>query len=172
MVAGLGLPTWQDKNAIWLDGLKLIFVFILYEAVPFFLFSCGFFLTTLSEITAFFGNVVIQLSYGALVIFSFPLPFAFAVFSDRGDFRAALEYEKVLKAIREEIIPYAIGYIATLLGLYVCRVVIKIPFLIGFVLASMLTCYILLIATYYFTELYKRTSLFSGHLPGNPIQNS
>jgi uncharacterized membrane protein (GlpM family) len=35
----------------------------------------------------------------------------------------------------------------------------RIPYLIGFVLSSILSYYILLISTYYFTELYKRTSL-------------
>ena len=172
MVAGLGLPTWQDKNAIWLEGLKLLFVFILYEAIPFFLFSCGFFLTTLSDITAFFGKIIIQVSYGALVLFSFLLPFAFAVFSDRGDFRTALEYEKVLKAIREVLIPYIAGYLGTLLGLYVCRIIIKIPFLIGFILASLLTYYIFLLATYYFTDLYRKTALFSGHMADTPTLSS
>ena len=34
MVAGLGLPTWQDKNAIWLAGLQLLFVFILNVVIP------------------------------------------------------------------------------------------------------------------------------------------
>jgi len=54
LIGGIGLPTWQNKMDIWIEGVRLIFIFILYEAIPFFLFSCGFFLTTLNSITAFF----------------------------------------------------------------------------------------------------------------------
>jgi uncharacterized membrane protein (GlpM family) len=46
-----------------------------------------------------------------------------------------------------------------LCGLYLCKWIMHIPYLIGFALSSILTYYILLVSTYYFTELYKRTSL-------------
>src|SRR5512145_3568747 len=52
MVGGMGLVTWQDKYETWLEGVKLLFVFILYNAIPFFMFSSGFFLTTLNTFTA------------------------------------------------------------------------------------------------------------------------
>ena len=89
MIGSIGLPTWEDKMGIWMDGIKLLFIFILYEAVPFFLFSCGFFLTTLSSITAFFGHIIVKFSYLALLLFSFFVPFAFAVFAEKEDFRGA-----------------------------------------------------------------------------------
>jgi uncharacterized membrane protein (GlpM family) len=34
-----------------------------------------------------------------------------------------------------------------------------IPYLIGFILSSILTYYVFLISTYYFTELFKKTTL-------------
>jgi hypothetical protein len=160
-IGTVGLPTWQDKYDLWIEGVKLIFIFILYEAVPFFLFSCGFFLTTLTSITAFFGHILIKLSYLGLLIFSFFLPFAFAAFADHGDFRKALEFEKIITAIKEVFIPYLAGYLATLVALYICKLVIRIPFLIGFVVSSLATYYVFLLATYYFTQLFKKTSLSS-----------
>jgi hypothetical protein len=158
-IGSIGLPTWQDKYDIWIEGIRLLFIFILYEAVPFFLFSCGFFLTTLSPFTAFFGHIIIKFSYMALLIFSFFLPFAFAIFSEQTDFRKALEFEKVLKAIKEVFVPYLGGYAATLIALYISKIFIKIPYLIGVAFSSMLTYYVLLLATYYFTQLFKKTSL-------------
>jgi hypothetical protein len=159
IVGGMGLPTWAEKQNIWVEGLKLLFIFILYEAVPFFLFSCGFFLTTLSTITAFFGTIIVNVSYVALVLFSFFLPFAFASFSEHGDFRKALEYDRILQGIKEVLVPYAVGYAGTLVALFICKIFLRIPFLIGFLLSSLLIYYVFLIATYYFTELYKKTSL-------------
>lgn len=159
LIGGIGLPTWQNKMDIWIEGVKLIFIFILYEAIPFFLFSCGFFLTTLSSITAFFGHIIIKLSYIALLLFSFFIPFAFAIFSEQMDFRKALEFEKILKGIKEVFIPYLGGYLGTLIALYICKLIMRIPYLIGFILSSILTYYVFLISTYYFTELFKKTTL-------------
>jgi hypothetical protein len=159
MIGTIGLPTWQERYDIWIEGVKLLFVFILYEAIPFFLFSCGFFLTTLGSITAFFGHLIIKLFYLALLLFSFFLPFAFATFAEQMDFRKALEYEKILKGIKEVFIPYLGGYAATLIALYICLLLIRIPYLVGFIVSSILTYYVLLLATYYFTQLFKRTSL-------------
>jgi hypothetical protein len=159
LIGGIGLPTWQNKMDIWIEGVKLIFIFILYEAIPFFLFSCGFFLTTLSSITAFFGHIIIKLSYIALLLFSFFIPFAFATFSEQMDFRKALEFEKILKGIKEVFIPYLGGYLGTLIALYICKLIMHIPYLIGFIFSSILTYYVFLISTYYFTELFKKTTL-------------
>jgi hypothetical protein len=161
IVGGLGLPIWDGRRDIWLEGVKVIFIFVLYEAIPLFLFSSGFFLTTLSPITAFFGKIIMKLSYAGILLFSFPLPFAFATFAERADFRHALEYERIIQAIREVLLPYLVGYLATLLALYICKLLLGIPYLVGFVISSVVTYYVFLVATYYFTELYKKTSLFS-----------
>ena len=164
MIGSIGLPTWEKKSEIWLEGVKLLFIFILYEAVPFFLFSFGFFLTTLTSITAFFGNIVIKLSYLALFICTFFVPFAFATFSETMDFRKALEFEKIFRGIKEVLIPYVGGYLGMLLVLYVCKAIIQIPYLIGFVVSSIFTYYTLLIGTYFFTQLYIKTSLSAGRI--------
>jgi hypothetical protein len=164
MIGSIGLPTWEKKSEIWLEGVKLLFIFILYEAVPFFLFSFGFFLTTLTSITAFFGNIVIKLSYLALFICTFFVPFAFATFSEAMDFRKALEFEKIFRGIKEVLIPYVGGYLGMLVVLYVCKAIIQIPYLVGFVASSILTYYALLIATYFFTQLYIKTSLSAGRI--------
>jgi hypothetical protein len=164
MIGSIGLPTWEKKSEIWLEGVKLLFIFILYEAVPFFLFSFGFFLTTLTSITAFFGHIIINLSYLALFICTFFVPFAFATFSEGMDFRKAMEFEKIFRGIKEVLVPYIGGYLGTLVVLYVCKAIIRIPYLVGFVASSILTYYALLIATYFFTQLYVKTSLSAGRI--------
>jgi hypothetical protein len=164
MIGTIGLPTWEDRVTIWINGVKLLFVFILYEAVPFFLFSSGFFLTTLGSIPAFFGSIVIKFSYLALLLFSFFLPFAFSVFAERMEFKDALEFERIFRGIKEVFIPYLGGYIGTLIALYLCKVIIKIPYLIGFLLSSLCTYYVFILATYYFTHLFKRTSLVDSEM--------
>jgi len=171
MIGSVGLPLWERKSEIWMEGVKLLFIFILYEAIPFFLFSFGFFLTTLTSITAFFGNILIKLSYLALFLCSFFIPFAFAAFSEKGDFKKALEFDKILNGIKEVSIPYAGGYIGALVVLYVCKKVIHIPYLVGFVLSSILTYYTLLIATHYFTRLYIKTTLSEDRIKGMDIKD-
>jgi hypothetical protein len=172
MLGSIGLPLWERRNDIWMEGVKLLFIFILYEAIPFFLFSFGFFLTTLTSITAFFGNILIKLSYLALFLCSFFIPFAFAAFSEKGDFKKALEFDKIINGIKEVSIPYTGGYIGALVVLYVCKAVIHIPYLIGFILSSVLTYYTLLIATHYFTRLYIKTTLFEDKITEVGIQNN
>ena len=164
MIGGIGLPIWERRSEIWLEGAKMLLVFILYGAIPFFMFSFGFFLGALSSITALFGHIITKLSYVALLISSFFLPFAFITFSEKTDFRKALEFESILRGIKEVFIPYFIGYAGTVLALFICWLVIPMPkslFLQVFMLAlfSALTYYVLLVATYYFTQLYRRTSL-------------
>jgi hypothetical protein len=159
LIGTIGLPTWEDRTAIWMNGIKLLFIFILYEAVPFFLFSTGFFLTTLGSIPAFFGSIVIKFSYLAILIFSFFIPFAFSVFAEKMEFKDALEFERILNGIKQVFLPYLGGYLCSLIALYICKVIIRIPYLIGFLLSSLCTYYVFLLATHYFTNLFKRTSL-------------
>jgi hypothetical protein len=164
MIGSVGLPTWERRNEIWLEGAKMLLVFILYGAIPFFMFSCGFFLKALSSLTGFFGEIMITLSYVALFVSSFFLPFAFITFSEQMDFRKALEFEKILRGIKEVLFPYLAGYIGTVLAFFVCWRIIPIPkalFLQLFMVAllSVLTYYVMLVSTYYFTQLFRRTSL-------------
>jgi hypothetical protein len=169
-IGSIGLPTWERKNEIWMEGVKILFIFILYEAIPFFLFSFGFFLAALHSFTAFFGQIIKNLAYVALVVFSFFLPFAFAIYAEQTDFRKALEFEKITKGIKEVFIPYLGGYLAT--GLVLCILyitVLRVPFL-GFFLWTVLTYYALLLATYYFTRLYTKTSLSTERMPEQVIQ--
>jgi hypothetical protein len=172
MIGSVGLPTWERKSDIWMEGVKLLFIFILYEAIPFFLFSFGFFLTTLTSITAFFGHILIKLSYLALFLCSFFIPFAYAAFSEVSDFKKALEFDKILNGIKEVFIPYTGGYIGALIVLYICKTIIRIPYLVGFILSSVLTYYALLIATYYFTRLYIKTTLSEENTAERDIKGS
>jgi len=160
LVGGMGIATWQEKYEAWLEGVKLLFVFILYNAIPFFMFSSGFFLTTLNTFTAFFGHLMIKAA--VFVIFpvcSFFLPFAFTIFAERTDFREALEFEDILRGIREVLVEYIIGYAATIAAVYVALLFMHIPYLIGFLISSVLTYYVLLLSAFFFTGLYRRTSL-------------
>ena len=160
LVGGMGISTWQEKYEAWLEGVKLLFVFILYNAIPFFMFSSGFFLTTLNTFTAFFGHLMIKAA--VFVIFpicSFFLPFAFTIFAERTDFREALEFEDILRGIKEVLVEYIIGYAATIGAVYVALLFMHIPYLIGFLISSVLTYYVLLLSAYFFTGLYRRTSL-------------
>jgi uncharacterized membrane protein (GlpM family) len=75
------------------------------------------------------------------------------------DFREALEFERIFNGIKEVFLPYLGGYFGTLIALYACKIIIKIPYLIGFLLSSLCTYYVFLLATYYFTHLFKKTSL-------------
>jgi hypothetical protein len=171
IIGGIGLPTWEEKYEIAIEGVKLLFVFILYNAIPFFLFSSGFFLTTLNTFTAFFGHIVIISSYIAFVACSFLIPFAFVTFAEQADFRSALEFEKIFKGVKEVFFEYLIGYGVALCGLYLCKWIMRIPYA-GFVLSSILTYYILLVSTYYFTELHKRTSLATVRMDGETMEHT
>ncbi|MCX5817578.1 MAG: DUF4013 domain-containing protein [Proteobacteria bacterium] len=171
-IGSIGLPTWEQKNEIWMEGVKILFIFILYEAIPFFLFSFGFFLVALHSVTAFFGHIIKNVAYIALLIFSFFLPFAFATFAEYMDLRKALEFEKITKGIKEVFIPYLGGYAGTGFVLFVFyKTVLHIPFL-GFFIWIVFTYYALLLATYYFTQLYTKTSLSTEKISGEAIQES
>jgi hypothetical protein len=159
MIGSVGLPTWEDRKEIWTNGMKLLFIFVQYQAIPLFLFSSGFFLTSLSSITGFFGRIIIWISVPAFIVFGFLIPFAFSVFADRGELRGALEFEKIFGAVKGVFVHYFFGYLFTLLALYVSRILLKIPYLLGFVLFVLVAYYILLVATYFFTQLFRQTGL-------------
>ncbi len=172
MISSIGLPTWEKRTEIWAEGLRLIGILILYEAVPCFLFSFSFFLISLHSFTAFFGTFVKYLGFIALFICSFFVPFAFATYAEQMDFRKALEFEKIFRGIKEVLVPYAGGYIGTLIALgFFVKIIIGIPFLIGPIASSVLTYYTLLIATCFFTQLYTKTSLSTGRIPGEAKPN-
>ncbi len=64
-----------------------------------------------------------------------------------------------MRGIKEVLVEYIIGYAATIAAIYVSLLFMRIPYLIGFLISSVLTYYSLLLSTFYFTELYHRTSL-------------
>lgn len=158
LIGSIGLPTWENKSRIWGEGLRIIFIFVLYEAIPFFIFSCGFFLSTMDGIVSFFGRMCMKLSYPVFLIFTFPIPFALSIYAEALDLKRAFEYERIKRGIREVFIPYLLGYVLAIFGFYVTKSFIKIRYL-GFFLSSLSTYYLLILACYYFLSLYKRTSL-------------
>jgi hypothetical protein len=160
MIGGIGLPTWEERGDIFRDGAKLFYIFILYEALPSFLFSCGFFLASFGNfITAFLGWVLKWAAALAFVGCSFFLPFGFCAFAENKDVRGAFEFEKIAVAVKEVLAHYVLGFALTAVCLYATYKLHRIPFLFGFILSSVLTYYVFLVAAYYFTQLYRGTSV-------------
>ncbi|MGD0230088.1 MAG: DUF4013 domain-containing protein [Syntrophorhabdales bacterium] len=165
MIGGVGLPTWERKNEMWWEGAKLACIVILYEALPSFLFSFGFLLSSFgNSITVFIGNIMRVLAFVAFIFCSFFIPFAFCVFVEGTDVRRAFEFERIAGAVREALVPYVLGYGLSVLCMYIAYKLHSIPYLLGFALSSILIYYVLLVSTYYFTQLFKRTSLSTRNL--------
>jgi hypothetical protein len=158
MIGSIGLPTWEKKSEIWMEGIRIILICVLYEAIPFFIFSTGFFLSTMSGIIGFFGKLSMQISYPVFLLFTFPLPFALSVYVEYLDIKRAFHYEEILKGIKEVSTSYVSGYICVLLGFYVAKKLIRLPYL-GFFVSSIATYYVLILACYFFISLFKKTSL-------------
>jgi len=160
MIGGIGLPTWEERRDIWRDGAKLLYIFILYEALPSFLFSCGFFLAAFGNfVTAFLGLILKWAAALTFVGCSFFLPFGFCSFAKNKEVRDAFEFEQIAVAVKEVLPHYVLGFVITAACLYVTYKLHRIPFLIGFALSSVLTFYVCLVAAYYYTQLYRGTSV-------------
>lgn len=160
MIGGIGLPTWEGKNEIWREGAKLAYIVILYEALPCFLFSFGFLLSSFGNvITVFIGSIMKMLAVLAFICCSFFIPFAFCAFVDRTEVGKAFEFERIAVAVKEVLPAYLFGYLLSAFCMYGAYKLHGIPYLFGFALSSVLTYYVLLVSTYYFTQLFKKTSL-------------
>ena len=79
--------------------------------------------------------------------------------------RKAFEFEKIAGAVKEVLAAYVAGYSLAALCMYVAFRFHVIPYLFGFAVSSVLIYYVLLVSTYYFTQLFRRTSLSAGKLP-------
>lgn len=162
MIGGIGLPTWDRKNELWKEGARLAYIVILYEALPSFLFSFGFLLASFDNfITVFIGGALKVLAAVAFVLCSSLIPFAFCAFVEGADLRRAFEFERIAMAVKEVVFPYVVGYAIAVCCMFVSYRLLAIPYFLGFVLSSILTFYVLLVSTYYFTQLYSRTSMSS-----------
>ncbi len=163
MVGGVGLPTWEKKGELWREGARIVYITILYEALPSFLCSLGFLLFQIrSFVTDLAGYVMVSLAVVAFLLCSFFLPFAFCAYVDSMELRKAFDFEKIFEAIKQVLGPYVIGYGVTLCAAYVTYRLVHIPF-VAVVLLLTLPFYVLLVSTYYFTQLFRRTSLSSGN---------
>lgn len=159
MIGGIGLPTWEEKSDIFRQGAYLLYIMILYLAVPSFLFSCWFLLVSFGNFfAAFLGGIMKFLAAAAFVVCSFFIPFAFCAFSENMELRRAFDFERIVAAIKQVWLQYVLGYLASAVLVYLAFKFHRIPY-IGFLLSSVLTYYILLLATYYFTQLFARTNL-------------
>ena len=169
MIGGIGLPTWERKNELWREGARLAYIVILYEALPSFIFSFGFLLSSFGNfITVFIGGAMKFLAAVVFVCCSFFIPFAFCAFVEGTHLRKAFEFEKIIGAVKEVLLPYIFGYAVTGCCMYVTYRLHAIPYLLGFAVSSILTFYVLLVSTYYFTQLFRKTSLSSTSLHTEP----
>jgi hypothetical protein len=166
MIGGIGLPTWERKKELFWEGAKLIGIFILYEAIPCFLFSFSFLLSSFGNtLTGFAGGVIKVLAALTFIVCSAFLPFAFCAFIERAEVRRAFEFERIAAAVREVMPAYVLGYVLSLVCIYIAYKLHTIPYLLGFALSSVLIYYVLLVSTYYFTQLYRSTGLSADRLP-------
>lgn len=157
LIGGIGLPTWEEKGDIFRQGVYLLYIMILYLALPSFLFSCWFLLVSFGNFfAAFMGGIMKLLSAAAFVACSFFIPFAFCAYSEKMELRSAFDFEAILAAIKRVWVSYVFGYLVSGALVYLAFKFHHIPYL-GFLLSSVLTYYILLVATYYFTMLFKKT---------------
>ncbi len=164
MIGGIGLPTWERKNELWREGARLVYIMILYEALPCSLFSFSFLLSSFGNVvTVFIGGIVKVLAVLAFIFCSFFIPFAFCVSVQDTDVRRAFEFEKIAGAVKEVLVAYVAGYGLAAICMYVAYRFHVIPYL-SFALSSVLIYYVLLVSTYYFTRLFMRTSLSAGKL--------
>ena len=154
----IGLPTWDRKAEIWKSGARLFYVVILYEALPSFLFSCGFFLASFGNaVTSAIGTFLKLLAAAAFVCCTYFLPFAFCAFSERGAVKAAFDLESIAQGVKRVAVRYTLGLALAALCLYAGYRIHRVPYLAGFVLSSLVTYYVLLVATYYFTQLFRKS---------------
>jgi hypothetical protein len=159
LIGGIGLPTWEDKSDVFRQGAYLLYIMILYLAVPSFLFSCWFLLVSFGNFfTTFMGGVMKLLAAVAFVVCSFFMPFAFCAFSEKMELRRAFDFEAIVVAVKGVWVPYTFGYLVSAVFVFLVFKFHRIPY-IGFLLSSVLAYYVLLLATYYFTQLFMRTSL-------------
>lgn len=163
LTGGMGLPTWEEKGDIFRQGAYLLYIMVLYLAIPSFLFSCWFFLVSFgNSIASFFGGVMRFLAGIAFIGCSFFIPFAFCAYSEKMELRRAFDFESIVAALKEVWLSYVFGYLVSAVLVYLAFKFHRFPY-IGFLFSSVLTYYILLLATFYFTELYKKTTLIIGH---------
>lgn len=159
LIGGIGLPTWEEKGDIFRQGVYLLYITILYLALPSFLFSCWFLLVSFGNLfAAFMGGIMKLLSAAAFVGCSFFIPCAFCAYSEKMELRSAFDFEAIVAAIKPVWVPYLFGYLVSGVLVYIAFKLHHIPY-IGFLLSSVLTYYILLVATYYFTTLFMHRGL-------------
>jgi hypothetical protein len=159
LIGGIGLPTWEEKGDIFRQGVYLLYITILYLALPSFLFSCWFLLVSFGNLfAAFMGGIMKLLSAAAFVGCSFFIPFAFCAYSEKMELRSAFDFEVIVAPIKRVWVSYVFGYLVSAAFVYLAFKFHRIPY-IGFLLSSVLTYYILLVTAFYFTQLYRKAGL-------------
>jgi hypothetical protein len=159
MVGGMGLPTWERKKELWKEGARLLYVVILYEALPSFLFSLGFLVSSPGNtILNAVGWVLQVLSIIAFIACSFLLPFAFCAFAEKSHFSGAFELHPVLRKVKSVLVHYVAGCLVAGFCLYVALRLRAIPY-VGIFLVSILVFYVFLVSVYYFSDLHQKASL-------------
>jgi hypothetical protein len=156
MVGGLGLPTWEHRSELWREGARLAYIVILYESVPCFLFSFGFLLLSFGDIvTNYLGWASQVLSAFIFVVCTFFIPFAFCVFVETTEVRQAFEFERIIMTVKRVVVRYSIGYALIGCAMYLASKLRSIPYF-GIVLVSVLVFYVMLVSTYFFTQLFRK----------------
>jgi hypothetical protein len=165
MVGGLGLPTWEHRSELWKEGARLSYIVILYESVPCFLFSFGFLLLSFGDlVTNYLGWVLQILAACTFVICTFFIPFAFCTFVESIEVRQAFEFEYIFMTVKRAFIRYFLCWVLVGCSIYFVLKLRAIPYF-GIILVSVLMYYIMLLSTYFFTQLFRKMTPLSHKHP-------
>ncbi len=117
------LPSWNNWGLLFLKGFEWELIILFYFAVPVlflsllpgsvieFLVNPRFVISTLN-LSGFF---VLSFSFLLSFIVMFFLPMSLILFSDSGSFIDAIRFQKIYQHIKNELLPYIIAYLLTII---------------------------------------------------------
>jgi hypothetical protein len=161
-----GMPAWEDWGSLFIKGIVLIVIYILYMIIPIIILAVtvgGSIATIASQdpnaaIGALGGAFAgLSVSVILILIISLILPMAMAIYAKEDSFGAAFRIGEILSRIKSVIGGYVLAFIVILVLSMILGMVSIIPIL-GWIILIFGNFYIAAVGAYMFGKLYTESS--------------
>jgi len=150
------MPAWDDWKTLFVKGLLLYLLKILYILVPVVLTAVFFLLTVTRLAAGGFGllETGLLLSLCLLLLTAFLLPMGWSHFAATGEFASAFQFRVILQCIKS-VLPQYLAVLLLVLGLWIINAFIALIPAAGWIISMFLSFFIQVVSVLLFGILYR-----------------
>ena len=152
----IDMPEWDDFGDLFLKGLYIFFVKVIYLLLPVALLLIMVYIITQSDLSKALQAMGLSIGLFLMLLSGFFMPMAWAHFAARGDLASAFQLGEVLDRIKAVFSQYMTALLL-FAALWILMILLALIPGIGWVLVILGFFYVQVVSAFLFGEVYQRS---------------